>query len=693
MKTNRAVLLLILTFTILGLACYAVWHNRSFCAQKEGRKVLCYQDSMHPWIKSDNPGKCTICGMDLTPILEGEKGFSASGDIVVLCSNNITVLNVRTEEVKRQPLIRTLRVAGTLEANETQKTIVSAPVPCRILSMSVDYAGAEVEKGQNLVFLFSPELVQKIAYFNTAATSLGVKVSNASQPKAGGDFYSGSIIAPQSGVAVERNIYTGQYVLEGEKLFTIVDPSVLWFRFDVYERQLSWLEPGQAIEMTVEAVPGKTFPAVISFIEPTLDNVTRTVKVRADIDNPAVATVTGHKQRLLRFGMYAEGRVRAEVPDVLTIPRTAVLFPGGAAYAYLSKDDGVYERRQLVLGRQGDELWEILEGLDEGDRVVTSGNVLIDAQAQFSQNTQPGRAADTEDGIPAELETSLSQARETAGQVVPAKETAPAGTAGKSDSAKQTPLPAGMQTSPKKNLTYREMDAARMALSKEMRQAAINRSGGQMVAPSAAMSPVAAASTDTVRASQDADAAMKGVQASRNIRNARAVLSQEMQVVRRNSIAKGSGQKIEDVPPLTATQRQVLEVFLAEADGICRALAADNLDQFNKQAARLSTALPLLQKELAQPHPWGALIQSLPNLTEMGAAEDLSEARDLFLSFSMEVVELAKRLRKADPAFAGLKIFECAVDSEPALWMQTKGPLANPFFGAKMPTSGKEIVP
>jgi membrane fusion protein, copper/silver efflux system len=387
MKTLPRLILLVCGIAICGTGAHALWRmSATVRSPGPARKVLYYQDSMHPWIKSDQPGKCTVCGMGLTPILAGQSGFGLREGMVGLSSNSATVLNVQTEVVSRQPLSRTLRVAGTLEPNEARKTIIAAPSPGRIQASAVEFAGMEVEQGQMLITLFSPELVQRRAFLRTVggdASSVGnglVRASADSNP------YLGDIVAPQSGVVVERNVYPGQYVVEGEKLLTIVDASVLWFRFDVYEQQLPWLKLGQTIDVTVAAVPGKKFPAVISFIEPTLSEATRTVKVRADILNPVVAT-NGGPQRLLRFGLYAEGSLSTEIRDGLAVPRTAILFPGGAAYAYVSKGNGVYERRRVQLGRQGDSRWEVLHGLEAGDHVVTSGNVLIDAQAQFNQGS------------------------------------------------------------------------------------------------------------------------------------------------------------------------------------------------------------------------------------------------------------------------------------------------------------------
>jgi Cu(I)/Ag(I) efflux system membrane fusion protein len=330
---------------------------------------------MHPWIKSDKPGKCTICAMDLTPIYEGDKGFQAGDNLVVLSSNSITVLNVQSEEVRREPLTRSLRVAGTLEANETRRAILAAPAQGRVQSVGVDYAGLEVQEGQPLITLLSAELIQKRAYIRAANVQDARYTRDATSGEKT-DPFSSVLPAPLSGTVIERAVSPGQYVLEGERLLTIVDPSVLWFRFDAYEGQLPWLEPGQKLEVMVAAVPGKVFPAVISFIDPSLNEATRTVKVRADIQNPVVSTNNGHPQRLLRFGMYAEGWVRATAAKVLAVPRSAVLFPGGAAYAYVDNGNGTYERRRVKVGRQGDGFWEVLHGLEEGERVVTSGNVL-----------------------------------------------------------------------------------------------------------------------------------------------------------------------------------------------------------------------------------------------------------------------------------------------------------------------------
>ncbi len=393
MKTALVSLALLIAVTTGG---WILWRSHTGArSASQARRILYYQDSMHPWIKSDAPGKCTVCGMDLTPIYEGQAGFGGD-NVVVLTSNSVTVLNVQTEAVKRQSVVRILRVAGLLDANETKKAIVTAPTAGRIEETAIDYAGVEVRKGQPLLTFYSPELTQqKYRYLVRAqrATDQHDPAGGLASQKGEADPYYSDLVAPLTGTVIERNVSRGQYVSEGERLFTIADASILWFRFDVYEQQLPWLRLGQKVMVSLPALPGDTFEAVISFIDPMLDPATRTVKVRADLANPLVE-LEGARQRRFKFGMYAEGVVRAEVADRLAVPRAAVLCPGSIACVYVDKGDGAYERRQIKLGRQGDDLCEVRAGLEEGDRVVTSGNVLLDAQAQFAQKGESNDSAE-----------------------------------------------------------------------------------------------------------------------------------------------------------------------------------------------------------------------------------------------------------------------------------------------------------
>jgi len=252
-----------------------------------GRKILYYQSAMHPWIKSDKPGKCPICGMDLVPIYEGDAGMGmnmAGG--IMLRSNSVTVLNVQSVIVARRPIVRTLRVAGIISVNSWTET---------------------------------------------------------------------------------------------------------WFEFDAYERDIPWLKIGQTIEVSVPSIPDKTFTAKIElhglrlYAEPNFDPMSGSTKARAEISDGPV-TLGDFGPRKIFSGLYAEGRVRAETADVLAVLRSAVLSPGAQPVVYVDVGGGNYQQRKIKTGRVGDDLVEVLDGLKAGEKVVTSGNLMIDAETQISQS-------------------------------------------------------------------------------------------------------------------------------------------------------------------------------------------------------------------------------------------------------------------------------------------------------------------
>ena len=367
-----------------------------------------YSCSMHPQVRSNKPGKCPFCGMALAPLSQLTQAGSPPGS-VMLSSNRINVINVQTAEVQRQPLRRTLRVAGTIEDNDLRHRFISAYVDGRIDRLFVNYVGAEVTEGEPLATFFSPMLLsvereylalakQKLpanlpelhadherllAGARLRLKQLGLnetQIASLSQ-KSETNLHT-EILAPMSGTVVARNVYEGQYVKEGEKLFELADFSRMWFKFDAYERDLAWLKIGETVDITTPAAPGKTFTAPITFIDPNINDPTRSAKVRVELANP-LGDESGRPRRSLFHRLYAEGLVKIDMPEVLAVPRSAVLSPGSQPIVYVRKPDNAFEQRRVTLGRAGDALWEVLEGLKEGETVVTTGNMLLDAQAQL----------------------------------------------------------------------------------------------------------------------------------------------------------------------------------------------------------------------------------------------------------------------------------------------------------------------
>ena len=397
-------------FLLLALAALAGWfagtrspsaHLGSAAPNASGeRRPKFYQSAMHPWIKSDKPGKCTICGMDLTPVYEGDTELSAEAGLVTLSSNQLTVIHVATEPVRRAAITRTFRVAGTLEDNDQRHRFLSASVDGRLDRLFVNQLGAEVVAGQPLAAVYSPMLLTAVREFLAARSAPGGGLAAAAALRLrqlglaedqiaqlptnfGSNQLTVELLAPMTGTVVAKEVYAGQYVKEGDKLFELADFSSMWFVFDAYERDLAWLKPGLAVEVTAPSLPGQVFTNVIAFIDPNLKDDTRSAKVRVELANPLVEE-GGQSRRLIRHRAFADGRVRVETAPVLVVPRSAVLSPGGQAVVYVERGNGAYEQRAVSLGRSGDDVWEVTAGLTEGERVVIRGNLLLDSQAQLN---------------------------------------------------------------------------------------------------------------------------------------------------------------------------------------------------------------------------------------------------------------------------------------------------------------------
>jgi hypothetical protein len=450
---------------------------------------------------------------------------------------------------------------------------------------------------------------------------------------------------------------------------------------------------GQSLEIEVSGIPAKVFPAVITFVEPALNDVTRTVKVRADIRNPMVE-VNGSPQRLLKFGMYAEGKVRAENMQVLAIARSAILFPGGDAYAYVEVDGGTYERRRLKLGRQGDELWEVLEGVKEGDKVVISGNTLLDAQAQFNRadNSEIAAAAPV---APAEPQASPVHCGE-----------GPSSTAAPARPTEVMPIATGprprVSTATRTNV---------MPVAPLREHAAAKRT--QLM--SAIMSPGAELQMRrraTILAQLEQSAAtnnipITGVHVEPGLADVMAGEADTSTETRRLSMAMTAGQKPTepmavaavllaqgrnpDTIPLSPLQCQQVQDLLLEVNAISGALAADDLAQYQAHAARLPAVLAPVQKELAHRLHWETLLVPLAGLNQGEPPQNLDQARRRFLPFSTGAVELVKRVRRDVPGFPKVMIYHCPMAPKPGLWMQAQGPLRNPFYGSAMLKCGEEV--
>jgi len=361
-----------------------------------------YQCPMHPWIKSEKPGDhCTICGMALVAAPAKDGSGASDANLVRLTPASASVIGVQTAEVRRAPLTRTLRVAGVVDDDDTRHRIITARVPGRVEKLFINYVGAEVREGEPLATVYSPEMLtaqrQYVERLKAGSSAFTVSERSAAREKL---LELGlieeevnilehtleptpmvNIRAPVSGTVVTRSVYEGQEINKDQsekesRLFEIADFSSMWFVFDAYEPDLAWVRVGQMVDINVASQPDKTLSAPVTFIDPNLNEMTRTARVRVVLNN---------REHSLRHRQTGYARVHVEIPDVLLAPRSAVLQHGNNPIVFIEQESHNYGARQVKLGRVGDDSIEIIGGLTAGDRVVTEGALLIDGQAQLAQ--------------------------------------------------------------------------------------------------------------------------------------------------------------------------------------------------------------------------------------------------------------------------------------------------------------------
>lgn len=386
---------------------------------------------MHPWITADQPGQCTICGMDLVPVYEGEEGISTEPGIVTLMPSTTQILGVATAPVVRGPVEKTIRLSGVIEDDDTKHRIISAFYDGRIDKVFVEHVGVDVTREEPLAEIYSPELLYVVREFQTATrrgrddpqaavarqrlVQFGLTPAQvedlAGSPR---ESFGLMLRSPMDGTVVTRNVYPGKYVKSGDVLFEIADFNVMWFHAQVYEQDLEWMRPGLPAVVTSPSAPGRELEGAVTLIDPTFHPASRSTQVRIEVANPKVSEAPGHN-RVLPHRAYGEARLTVRSEDALTVPRSAVLDTGVRAVAYVERGGGAYERRDVRVGRRGDESVEILSGLAEGERVVVRGNLMIDAEAQMAQPEMLGAvAANPGHGSPAHEVPAEAMARWTA---------------------------------------------------------------------------------------------------------------------------------------------------------------------------------------------------------------------------------------------------------------------------------------
>ncbi|MEX1119357.1 MAG: efflux RND transporter periplasmic adaptor subunit [Terrimicrobiaceae bacterium] len=367
----------------------------------DDRKVRFYQSPMHPWIKSDAPGNCTICGMALVPVFEGENAIETDNKTVLLPESTIQVIQVGTDVVERGTLRRTLRLAGTIDDDAGRHRMVAAFFDGRIEKPFIEQVGEDVRKGQPLAEIYSPELLYVVREYQRARASKDRGVYEVAARRLiqfgltpdqlegiavqSPDRYGIDLLSPITGTVIKRYVNQGQYVKTGDLLFEIGDFSKMWFHATAYESDLPFLHLGQKAQITTPAAPGETFEGVVTLIDPNFDPLTRSTTVRIEVPNPLVRSPRGER-RALPHQAFGEASLETETEEGLLVPRSAVLDTGRRVVAYVDKGGGRFERRDLRVAARGDARVLVSSGLAAGERVVTRGSLLLDAESQMKDS-------------------------------------------------------------------------------------------------------------------------------------------------------------------------------------------------------------------------------------------------------------------------------------------------------------------
>jgi Cu(I)/Ag(I) efflux system membrane fusion protein len=389
-------------FAIGGLFIgWLLFHTRHKTEEKQEQtavteKATIWTCSMHPHIRMDKPGNCPICGMELIPLSQDNSPFDS--EAIHLTKDAAELANVLTSVVTRQKPIKELRLYGKVQADERLLQSQVAHISGRIEKLLVNFTGESVRKGQALALIYSPELVTaQQELIETAKTKDSQpEIYEASKEKLrqwkltdeqienieknGNTLKYIEIHSTSNGIVTARRVNTGDYVSQGAVLYDIADLSNVWFMFDAYESDLPFLNEGNKINITLQALPGVNYSGNIVFIDPGIDPVTRVSKVRVEISN---------QSGKLKPEMFATGILNANLTEYknnFIIPRTAVLWTGKRSVVYVKQadtDEPIFKIREIELGPMLGYSYVVMSGLKEHEEIVTQGTFSVDAAAQL----------------------------------------------------------------------------------------------------------------------------------------------------------------------------------------------------------------------------------------------------------------------------------------------------------------------
>jgi RND family efflux transporter MFP subunit len=371
-------------------------------------EILFYRHPMNPEVTSPVPAKDEM-GMDFVPVYaeeaRGDRGASVPGMATVeVRGEAVQLAGVRTAAATRQHVGQPTRTVGLVVPDERRIRRVTTRVAGWVERLYVNYTGQEVRAGQPVLSIYSPELLasqeellrarQAAARFRTSSLEevrrggedLVVAARRrlelfdvprgfiATLERTGKPQRAVTLVAPSSGFVSAKDVFEGQQVEPGRELFTLTDLSQVWVQAEFYQADARLVRVGQQARVSLPYAPGASYPATVSFIQPTLEPQARTLQVRLELANP---------KGELRPGMFVDVVADLQGGEGVAVPEDAVIDTGTRQVVFVERQPGVFEPREVRVGVRGEGRALLLSGVREGERVATRANFLLDSESRL----------------------------------------------------------------------------------------------------------------------------------------------------------------------------------------------------------------------------------------------------------------------------------------------------------------------
>ncbi len=355
---------------------------------------------------SESPGVSKFCGMELIKKKRSEVPFLSGKGIneVRLSPSEMILANVGVSTVEHKAIGKEINTVGKIDYNESRQAHIAARIAGRVEKLYVNFTGQKVNRGDPLLEIYSPDLVTTQQEYilalenfektksSSSAEQIAITQSLVESTKNKMLLWgitpeqilniettrkvktTMTIFAPVGGTITKKEIVEGQYVSEGQDFFQIDDFSVVWMEADIYEYEITFVKLGQRVEVTTQAYPGEIFSGTVTFINPTLNPETRTLRIRAEFPNPV---------EKLKPEMYVNAKIKVATAKKLAVPATAVLNTGQKEIVWVQVEPGVFQPREVKTGIKSEDYFSILEGLKQGEKVVSKAGFLLDSESQL----------------------------------------------------------------------------------------------------------------------------------------------------------------------------------------------------------------------------------------------------------------------------------------------------------------------